>query len=485
MSQTASQNRYLPDTPSGQSAVVGLLVLGACIVGIGTRWFLDLASFWPANALLLGILTQRPAINRPMTWIAATLAFLAADMLAGTPAPALLLLTAANLAGVAVGVMTARAIPYHLVGSHHPASAIVVLVLVSAASGGAALVGAATGPLLFDVPLAESGLLWFSTEFVNYIVVFPLVLAITGPGQDRWRIFSRSSRVAMRQVASLLFLAVSYFAAHLLGGPGAILLLMPGLVWCALRFRPVASTAITLIVTVLLLISGQTGFIALGFDFSSTTETSSFRLGVAMVALMPFIVAGLNQAWRHVHESLRHSANHDLLTGLLNRAAFFDSARSIFADIERRYPVSVLMVDIDHFKAINDTYGHATGDEALVTAANALRGNLREGDVVARIGGEEFAIILPGVNLIGALATAERLRIAVQTRSINSPGNPPLRMTVSIGVAESNEASSLEALMSEADAALYVAKNSGRNRVAVPLAPEPGPPPERRSARLG
>lgn len=163
---------------------------------------------------------------------------------------------------------------------------------------------------------------------------------------------------------------------------------------------------------------------------------------------------------------LREMVVTDPLTGLLNRRGFFNQ---LHAEIQRarRYPasLSVLVMDVDRFKTINDTYGHSAGDLALLTLATACLNSLRAIDKMGRIGGEEFAVVLPGTNLDGARIIAEKLRLAVGEAPV-SPGDGTLfAMTVSIGIAVWNaEDASGDELMHQADRALYAAKEAGRNR---------------------
>nr|WP_307728690.1 GGDEF domain-containing protein [Massilia solisilvae] len=163
-------------------------------------------------------------------------------------------------------------------------------------------------------------------------------------------------------------------------------------------------------------------------------------------------------------------ATTDFLTGLANRRAFFQQAEGARQlALRLRKPIALLMLDIDHFKQLNDRFGHATGDEALVLFADTARATLREHDIMGRLGGEEFALALPGTDLPGGVLAAERLRQAVIDAPLCAAGTPH-RMTVSIGVVlvEPNEA--LTAALARADQALYAAKSGGRNRVEV------GPP---------
>lgn len=160
-------------------------------------------------------------------------------------------------------------------------------------------------------------------------------------------------------------------------------------------------------------------------------------------------------------------ATTDFLTSLVNRRAFFQQAeRARQLALRLRKPIALLMLDIDHFKQLNDRFGHATGDEALVLFADTARATLREHDIMGRLGGEEFALALPGTDLPGAVLAAERLRQAVTDAPLSAAGMPH-RMTVSIGVVLIEPNEELTAALARADQALYAAKSGGRNRVEV------------------
>lgn len=162
---------------------------------------------------------------------------------------------------------------------------------------------------------------------------------------------------------------------------------------------------------------------------------------------------------------LEKLANTDELTNLLNRREIM---RILTAEIERaeRYnaPLSLLMLDLDHFKRINDTYGHQTGDDILITCAEQLRLASRSIDIIGRIGGEEFLIILPGTNQTEAKNMAERSRQAIES-SRTVVADIALSCTVSIGVVQWSVGTTLQQLVKQADDMLYKAKSNGRNCV--------------------
>lgn len=173
---------------------------------------------------------------------------------------------------------------------------------------------------------------------------------------------------------------------------------------------------------------------------------------------------------KRLEAQLRELATTDPLSGLDNRRAFLDKSAALLEHCRRHHQdCAVLMLDIDRFKAINDRHGHAVGDQAIVACAEVIRTTLRDADVLGRMGGEEFAALLPLANGQAALDTAERLRAAVQALHVGLDADSgPLRFTCSIGVAQlAGRLASVEDLLIEADEALYRAKAEGRNRVVT------------------
>lgn len=166
---------------------------------------------------------------------------------------------------------------------------------------------------------------------------------------------------------------------------------------------------------------------------------------------------------------LREQTIHDSLTSLYNRRFLDESLRQELNKAEREgRPVGVIMIDIDHFKKVNDTHGHKAGDEVLVAVGKALLDNVRGGDIVCRFGGEEFAIVLPGASLSITQGRAEALRAIVEDLRFEDPGCPVGSVTISVGIAIFPDHGRNEgALLKNADMALYAAKAGGRNRTMI------------------
>ena len=166
-------------------------------------------------------------------------------------------------------------------------------------------------------------------------------------------------------------------------------------------------------------------------------------------------------------EALRHQATHDHLTGLWNRRMILEElSREVNRAAHNNTPLAVAVADIDHFKAINDTHGHATGDLVLQATGKQIRAVLRDYDAVGRLGGEEFLLLLPGCDRAEALEITDRARVAVESAPIDLPSGL-MRVTLSLGLAcrRPDGPADAAALVEAADQALYRAKASGRNRV--------------------
>ncbi len=182
------------------------------------------------------------------------------------------------------------------------------------------------------------------------------------------------------------------------------------------------------------------------------------------ITLISFLQLSLTKD--RAEERYRRAAETDVLTGQPNRRAFMQTAAKIVARQER-WPACMLLIDVDRFKTINDTVGHAGGDAVLVAVANAIRGHLRTDDTFGRLGGEEFGCLLPNTTLQAAMVVAEGLRARIAGLETHV-GDETLRISVSIGVSSiAGGKPDLDHLIDRADACLYEAKRTGRNRVVA------------------
>jgi diguanylate cyclase (GGDEF)-like protein/PAS domain S-box-containing protein len=168
-------------------------------------------------------------------------------------------------------------------------------------------------------------------------------------------------------------------------------------------------------------------------------------------------------------DELEYAADRDTLTGVPNRRALLRTADAELqaARTQQRLGPCLAFIDVDHFKRVNDRFGHATGDAVLFGIADRIAENVRRVDLVGRLGGEEFAVCMPSITLREAAAIGERLRHAVSERAFDTPAGP-IQITISIGVAEAkHNQHDLSDLMERADRAMYAAKQAGRDRVVA------------------
>jgi len=206
-----------------------------------------------------------------------------------------------------------------------------------------------------------------------------------------------------------------------------------------------------------------------GLTFSSSPTLPRLLWIATSLISFPMITVLLTlHTSQRLQEEIHAQARHDTLTDAYNRRAFTEFADKEWSrSVRHGYPLSILVVDIDHFKNFNDQHGHQTGDDALVQVSKCAQAALRSNDIWCRYGGEEFIALLPNTTRDQATAVAERLRRTVENTMISSP-HGSLNVSVSIGVAQrSSNHSSLSEVLAISDAALYKAKAAGRNRVVA------------------
>ena len=204
-------------------------------------------------------------------------------------------------------------------------------------------------------------------------------------------------------------------------------------------------------------------------DFGSlviTAPTFDADQVEAAASLASQAVVALENA--RLHRIVERQALFDSLTGLANRRRLEETMRAELARAARFHDqVCVVIADLDDFKRVNDTYGHAVGDEVLKEFARALRSTVRESDVAGRWGGEEFVLVLTGTDTEGGARLAERARVAIESVTIHAPNGDAVSVTASFGVAASSGAGGVDELLAAADSALYQAKHAGKNRVVI------------------
>ena len=321
---------------------------------------------------------------------------------------------------------------------------------------------AALATVGFIIP-SESGVSQIPEEHIRSMTLFTIVsfvLWLALRGRKQWFI----PVVWLYEIASLLELASAM--AYVPGDELRILWLFTNIPGAYLLLGRLVGGMVTLLIV--------TGLVA-GNPYM-TAPYSPNALATAVISMIysaAFFHAYANRSvnffmrMRESNSQLKIMATRDPLTGILNARAYYELCDSLIHVAQRnKAPYSVLFVDLDHFKSINDTYGHAAGDLVLKSVADVLVQSIRRSDALGRIGGEEFSIFLPNTSFHDALGLAEHIRASIASIAL-SIGDGQRKITASIGVArnEHSEQTMLE-IQQQADLAMYRAKAGGRNRVS-------------------
>ena len=312
---------------------------------------------------------------------------------------------------------------------------------------------------------------WFSQGLAWLLWVPPvlLVFKLAGDTQaalhvnallvvfSRWYLFAMSCFLRHEQVPSRRVLRVIFFI-FALGGSVLQAALMG---WLPVRNTNMGTSAV-------LILQGAVASLLIALVLYRRGRELSRQLHQNALDLM--VVMRTVDAERRLKAAATALAQTDYLTGMDNRRSFIGQSEQVLSrSVGQGHAVSLLMIDIDHFKSINDRWGHDGGDVVLCAVAQLMRGALREVDVFGRMGGEEFAATLVDIEPQEALAIAERLRTAVAQCPVALPGGEEIRVTVSIGMTSmfDGQGKTLDELLKQADLALYAAKRAGRNAVRV------------------
>ncbi len=473
MSPTLRESRFSPLT---LFCLFTVILLTFAWLGIATRPNEYLASFWPANSILLGLLARYPKTRSIYSLLGAFCGYVLADLSNGSDVLLSCVLTTANM----IYVVTTLALYQYFrefIHSLHRGY-FYLFVFTFCTLGG--LLGASFAALA--VPYVTTAFMngpfllevgdWFTAELQNALLLLPIMLNI-----PRWKkkkfILAPIAHGHNRVVHSLPLLALifSLFMSYIDSGPGSLLYSIAALIWCALTYRHFFVTLITSFTCGCIIFWFTQEYLVV-YPHLYTQNSISLRLGIIMMAIAPLTVSSINEVRSRLIRQLQYNLAYDDLTICLSRRQFMESAGSLLEQMQnkQRY-AAVLMLDIDHFKKINDSYGHQAGDRALQICAETIQENLRSYDLLGRLGGEEFAALLIDIHPQHALQIAERIRHNLSKKQVEIAPGTVIQIQTSIGlhICEPQQTDSIEVCLKEADDALYQAKRSGRNQVITTI----------------
>ena len=424
------------------------------------------ASLWPAAGLTLAVLLIVPTDRWGWVLGAVMLAELAGDLAWGYPVAASIGWALSNTLEPLVGAFLLR----RVVGIRElPPAKRFLLFLVFAVGVGplvGATVGGAASATVSGYAFGQVWLQYFVGDALGVLIVAPLLLAARR--ERSARSFRELGMLVVASVLSTLAVFSDFGGTWMVTMP---YLLIPFFAWAALRFGNVGTAWMALGVTML-----ANAFTMAGTGpFAVAAETPGnavlllpvfLAITVSTAHLLATVVSDLSDR-RQMESMLRHQATHDVLTGLPNRSRLSAELEVAWAEDTRRgVALGMLVCDLDGFKAVNDRVGHQGGDELLIQVARRLSEGVRPDDLVARISGDEFVVLVRDVDEAGLTAVAQRVAESV-AEPVLLEGRRVVRPSVSVGAALRESAETPDALFQTADAALYEAKRRGRGRVVL------------------
>lgn len=462
------------DPDSSAYLIIAVLILICSFIGIATRPTGYLAFLWPANAALLAFFLRFPQLNNKGGWLGAFSAYMFADLLTGDFFLQSFFLTLSNLLSTIVSLFCIR---YFKINYKYYNSGFTFIHLFGICAFAGCLASAAFAVMtLVNIPgsfitpenMKIDFFLWWTGEMVNYIIILPLVLAF--PTAKQIRYFAKNRRkksYSFSYFFPMITVAVCVVLTHIFAGPGALIYPLAALIWAALTYRIFTISIINTLVLITTY-SSLTQIYLADQTLADSTTFVSLRIGLFMLALAPLILCIISQNRNELYKHVLYLANYDSLTRTMNRHYFFKEGESLLKQ-SRKLSFSLIMLDIDYFKRLNDQYGHHVGDAVLQQFSELVRTNLRSCDLFARIGGEEFVVLLWDIEHDEAHWVAERIRKLVQQTPIYLEHGKSVHITVSLGIThqEAPQQTELQDLINIADQALYQAKHMGRNQVVL------------------
>lgn len=427
----------------------------------------EIAAVWAANAVLVGLLASQ---ERPK-WVpviaSALVANTIANLLTRGDIAAPMFFGLANMAEIVIAVWLLRA----SIGPASVLSSLNIFIRFTLigffASTISGFLGAVSAWSLLGEPFLASWMAWTLSDALGLLVFAPFFLALFKG--DYIKCIQEKSPLQRFETATLLglTLAVAWILFFVVRSAPIFILLVPTML-VTLRIGQLGTKAAVMLIAAVGLSSTflKTGLIYRASDYNEQILILQIFLFVLLFSSLP-VAADLTARGRVAvvlgrrEQELREIATTDALTGLMNRSAFSKFAEEVLSRLENQQ-VCLIIIDVDHFKRINDTFGHHAGDEALRHLASVASSHLRSMDALSRFGGDEFMLLLPHASIIDAERICTRLRNSLRRTPLRLEDGATLMLSVSCGIAAADSCDTFSDLSKRADAALYDAKYAGR-----------------------
>ncbi|WP_075180800.1 GGDEF domain-containing protein [Pantoea sp. 1.19] len=451
---------FRPTTPLRNAALLVALTSLFYFIGAEMRLVSALSLFWPLNGVMAAVFARVVWLNRLRYYAVTWAAMLLYDMITTRWGSASLVINFSNMLFIVLVAQLILRDRRRQSDLPDPLNALRIMCGCLLASLLSALVGALGSEGITRQTFWPLYADWFSEQFSTGVLLLPCLLTLRLP--------CAPLRAPPAAGLPLLGLALAIAASVAIGGAGSLAFPLPALIWCAVRYSLATTCLLTLLTGALEIILVANGSIDIAAGAALTTDMMfSARLGIAVMAICPVMVAVSMAAIHALIKQVSLRADYDFLTRVYSRSGLYEALRR--QPEEQTGPaMTVMLLDIDYFKRINDEYGHECGDRMLADFAGKVQEMVGDAGLVARMGGEEFAVVLVASGGAEGFALAERIRQAVASHPFQWRQHP-LRLTVSIGLGSGQGPSrtlteSVNTLLAEADEFLYRAKKAGRNR---------------------
>lgn len=453
---------FLPfreDKPLRNAVLIFILTTLFYFLGAMLRLVEELSLFWPLNGVMAGVFARYAFLHRWHYYLISYVAMLAYDAVTTSWGTASLIINFSNMMFiVTLAVLIARERRQMKIAPQ-PINALklfgycfvaALLCAIVGSAGSVGLNGHGFWPLFAD---------WFGEQFSTGVLIVPCMLTMSRPREPL--------KLKAQQLMPLVAVIVSVLASVIIGGAGSLAFVLPALIWCAVRYPLPVTCLVTLLTggVEIILVANQVIEITVGSPLM-VSHMFSARLGIATMAICPVIVSVSVEAINRLMRQVSLRADFDFLTRVWSRSGLYEALNHDDARFSGKH-LTVMLLDIDYFKSINDNHGHECGDKVLMSFAQKVQQVLGEQGLVARMGGEEFTVVAATKDAQEGLQLAETLRLAIENHPFKWH-QQSLHLTVSIGVSSGKTAAwqlteRFEALLAVADENLYRSKRMGRN----------------------